>query len=382
MFRMGEVVTFSIFFVLSFIKLFSVGLVDINIVTYLYYFIVLLFLARYYARSKIFRINYLLGALMLSLVWLVIVGLFQVQFDVFVYSKLRALFVSVLSIPIAVYMFRRNLLKPAVIVTTISILLLTVIFYVYGTYDETQPAYVLNELYLHGGFLAGFMIFLCLLLRLPIILPVVLIICLITLGARGPSLSLMLVSMFLLINVGFTLVKRLKLKKRSMVFFLGFLPLLFLSILPSLLDRMIARWTVIFSMSDGGDSAARRVEHIYTSVAAIQSSPAVGVGFANYGLFMAGYHDDSHPHNFVLEVLAENGLLGSLPFLVCVGLIFIKSIGNKVWPLLLYVLICLLMSYSYASSNELYFALTLAIIFTQFEKIKNENTRNYYGSSL
>jgi len=282
-------------------------------------------------------------------------------------------------------MVRRNLLEAAVMVTTASILLLTVLFFIYGTYDETDPAYVFNEVYLHGSFLAGFMIFLSLLIRLSIIWPVVLMICLITLGGRGPFLSLLIVSIFIFIKFGFSLANRPSLTKRGIVFFLGPLPVFVASILyivSSLLDRMIARWAVIFSTSGDGDSAARRIEHVYTSIAAIDSSPFIGIGLANYGLFMEGYHNDSYPHNFILEILAENGLLGGLPFLVCVGLIFIKSTGNRTWSLLLYVFVCSLMSYSYASFNEFYFALTLAIIFTGIKNIKNEDIRSHSSSSF
>jgi O-antigen ligase len=385
MFRLAEVTAFSIFFVFSFVKLFSSGFIDINILTYIYYFVLMFFVGRYYLINKPTRINYMFIAIAISLAWLVIVGLIRAQSEVFVYGKLRGLFISVLSIPVAVYMFRRNLLGAAVAVTTIFLLLMAVLFSIYVTYDETDPAYVLNEVYLHGSFLAGFMIFLSILIRLPIIWSVVLMACLIILGGRGPLLSLLIVSMFIVINFGFSLIKRPRLNKSGVVFSLVSFPVLvsgILYLLPNLFDRMLARWSVIFSTSDGGESTGRRIEHLFTSIAAFDSSPFIGIGLANYGLFMEGYHNESYPHNFILEILVENGLLGGLPFLVCVGLIFIKSTGNKTWSLLLYVFVCLLMSYSYASSNEFYFTLTLAIIFTGINNIKNEDIRNHSSSSF
>ena len=385
MFRWAEVATFSIFFVFSFIKSFSFGFVNIDILTYTYYAVILLFLARYYLIDKPLRLHFMFLFLIGSIVWLVLLGLLQVKSETAAYDKLRALLLSVTSIPVAVYMFRRNLLKSTVVVTTIFLLLMSAIFSVYVTYDETDAAYVLNEVYLHGSFISGFMIFLAILLRLPPILPVVLTACLFVFGGRGPLLALVVVSIFFGLKFALDFVRVPRLKKSSALFSFISLPILFsgtLYVFPNLFDRMLARWAVFFSSLEGDYSAARRIEHFFTSIAAFDSSPFIGIGLANYGLFLDGYHSGSSPHNFILEVLLEGGLLGGLPFLFCVSLVLIKSTGNKTWPLLLYVLFTLQLSYSYASSNELYFSLTLAILFTGLESTKNEGIGNHSCSSV
>jgi O-antigen ligase len=382
MFRLAEVAIFSIFFVFSFIKLFSSSLIEINTLTYFYYLTIMLFLGRYFLLHQVIQINFLLVSFLLSIGWLTLIGLTGAQSETLVFDKLKSLFISLLSIPVAIYMYQRNLLKSTVIFTTIFLMILSILFSMFITYDEEDPAFILNEIYLHGSFIAGFMIFLSFLLRLNIIWPIILITCLIILGGRGPLLSLIIASMFIVINFTLKLIKVPKLNKRGAAIALSLLPIIFTGILkffPNLFDRMIARLSYL---SSGGDSTLRRIEHINTSLAAFDSSPIIGIGISNYGLFLTGSHNDSYPHNFILEILAENGLLGGLPVLACIVLIFIKSIGNKSWPLLLYVLFCLLISYSYATSNELYFALTLALIFIGINNAKNENIRNHSKPSF
>ena len=99
MFRWAEVATFSIFFVFSFIKSFSFAFVNIDILTYIYYGVLLLFLARHYLIDRPLRLHYMFLFLLGSIVWLVVLGLLQVKSEAVAYDKVRALLLSVTSIP-------------------------------------------------------------------------------------------------------------------------------------------------------------------------------------------------------------------------------------------------------------------------------------------
>ena len=330
MFRVAEVAVFSVFFVFSFIKTFSADFLNINTLTYVYYFLITTFLIYYFLIYRPTKVHYLFAAIFISLAWLVIVGLILADSRVFVLGKLQGLVLSLISIPIAIYMYQRDLLKVAVLFTSIFLILISALFSVFVTYDDTNPAYILNEVYLHGSFLAGFMIFLAILLKLPIIWSILLLGCLIILGGRGPFLSFFIVSLFMIINHGVKLLYKPTLNKSGALISLFSFPVITLGIIyfiPNIFDRMLARWMVIFSTAGGGDSARSRLEHLTTSLTAIDTSPFIGIGIANYGQFKFGYHNVSYPHNFVLEILAENGWWAGFHFLFVTYLF--KSFGNK-----------------------------------------------------
>ena len=153
MFRLAEVAIFSIFFVFSFIKLFSSSLIEINTLTYFYYLTIMLFLGRYFLLHQVIQINFLLVSFLLSIGWLTLIGLTGAQSETLVFDKLKSLFISLLSIPVAIYMYQRNLLKSTVIFTTIFLMILSILFSMFITYDEEDPAFILNEIYLHGSFI-------------------------------------------------------------------------------------------------------------------------------------------------------------------------------------------------------------------------------------
>ncbi len=385
MLKSVELIFFSIFFVFSFIKVFVSTFVDTDNLTYIYYLILSFFLSNYYLRNSRESISWLFLALVLSIVWLSLIGLLGSNSEFYGFGKLQALVISAFSIPIAVYMYKRNLLAPAVRITTLFLVVVAGLFSNLVTYDENDPAYVLNNAYLHGSFISGFMVLLSILIRLSSVWPIALIGCLMVFGGRGPSLCLAAVLTVLGAMYLLKLISRRKLSMRLVSFTLLSVPLvgfIVIYLMPTIFDRMIARWHAFLSTTGGGESAQRRIEHLRASIDAFSNNPLMGIGMGDYGRFLNGYPSDSHPHNFILEVLAENGLVGGLPFLFCIGLLFAKSVANKTWPLILYVILCLLISYSYSTANELYFALTLAIVAMGGNRMKNEDIRNYGKSSV
>lgn len=378
MLRKVELAFFSLFFIFPIIKTLSSNMLDIDILTYTYYFIITLFLGNYFLSPGPTKVHLLLFAFSISIIWLVVVGLINAEPDFLVFNKLRGLLLSLFSIPIAIYMYRRGLLEVVIISSSIFLVALSVVFVNFVTYDQSNPAYILNSVYLHGSFLAGFIALLAIYMRMPILWPILLLGSLIVLGGRGPFLSLFIVSMFMFTGVGIGKIKKRFVKKKGVSLLIALPPFVLVSplfLMPDFYDRMLARWLVMFSTPGGGASFVSRVDHLSTSLAAMATSPFVGIGIANYGMFKYGFAELSYPHNIILEVLVESGVIGGLPFLFCIAFIFFKSFGNKTWPLLLYVFICLLMSYSYSSLNELYVALAFSVI-ARIEIRKDENTRS------
>jgi O-antigen ligase len=374
MFKLVEVSIFSTFFVFSFIKMFVTELIDTDTLTYAHYTFMILFVCKFYIESPKTRINPILIVLVFSIFWSTLIGSINMHGDEFFYRKLKSLFLSLLTIPIAIYMLRRDLISGAIVFSSLALVLLTILFSLYGNYNKNDAGYILNNVYLHGSFLAGFLSLLCLVTNQSKLLLIPLMGCIIVLGGRGPFFALIVVYAIIIFSFWFGLFKRSGLEKRTGHLILLILPvitILFYSAIPVYFHRMIQRMFVLFTETGGGGSGERRLEHLDFAISAFVSSPALGVGFSNYGMYISGFSNNSYPHNFILELVAESGLIGTIPVLTTIGYIFYKSTINKTWPILLFVLLSLSMSYTYTESNELYFALTTVLVYRSSNKNQN-----------
>lgn len=133
----------------------------------------------------------------------------------------------------------------------------------------------------------------------------------IMLGGRGPVLLLGLVLLPLLFN---------KIKKMEFSFVSLLVTVLVISLgvfyiskQPEITERLVNR---ISSIRDGDNSSLERVNDFYESTNTIMNNPILGVGNGGYGYSVAS--DDSlyYPHNLLLEIWAELGIIGLLIFVV------------------------------------------------------------------
>jgi O-antigen ligase len=384
MYRALEILAFSPFFVFSFLKLYVDDLIESDTLTFVYYGLLLSLTLVGFIASEKRKTSQLISVFLLSLAWCTLVGAIGANFDTVYFSKLQALFLSLLTVPVASYMLRRDLLPIAIAFSALAIFLITFLFSSYASYDEYEVGYVLNNVYLHASFLCGFFILACVLTKRFYFLVFPLLGCLIVLGGRGPLMALMVVAAIsLLIFYG----KRLgrTFRSRNGLFFIVVLPIGLISayyLVPDLFDRSFARWQSFWVESGGGSSALRRLLHLDASVSALLSSPFIGIGTANYGLFLEGFPVYAYPHNFILELSVESGMLGAIPVFACVGVLFLKSMRNATWPIMLYVLLVMQLSYSYADLNEFYFAIALVVLYREIHERRNENIGNYSRPSI
>ena len=310
-------------------------------------------------------------ALFISIFWYAAIAFINSEPNEFFYKKLNSFVITLLTIPIAYYVFYRGLLSILMIISSVTLFLIAILFYVFGTYDEENIAYLLNHFYLHGAFLCGFIIFLSFVFKKHYGLVPFLLIAIIIFGSRGPLIAFLMTLIFISASYVANFLISLKIKKKNLKHFVISLPIYagaaFL-FLPNFFSRIISRLEVFLSEPGGGDSVQRRLEHVEASLQIFTSNPMLGIGFGNYGKYIDGFHSGQYPHNLFLELFVESGIIGAIPFIICIGFILLKGIVNKGWPILFFVLVTMQFSYSYVEINELYFAFVLVILISKTDR--------------
>jgi len=299
--------------------------------------------------------------------------------DILNYNKISSIIISFLTIPIASHIIRNNLLPVTIITTAFTLITLAILFLLFFDYNTENKFYILNHVYLYGGFLSGFVIYLCLYTNHYKLLVLPLLFSILFFGARGPQLSFLISILFYFVFI----VNKEQFSKRKIykifIFLVMMIPLvIFLG--DEFFIRSLSRWNV--ALSEGDESIYRRLDHIYTSFSAIMENPFFGVGFGGYGSIIDAGSVLSHPHNFFLELFVENGVIGGLPFLIFLTYVYIKSIKNRTWPFLLYVLLIMQSSFSYSTLNEFFFVLIYSLVYINQDKQSYEDNRSYSLSQV
>ena len=261
------------------------------------------------------------------------------------------------------------------VVTSAVIVIIASLFKIYGTFDSATLAYNLNNFYLHGAFLSGLIITMAIDLRKHYFLIPPLLICILAFAARGPFLALIITLILVALPRAVALVSHWRMKSDRVVTFFLLAPTILIPSLvlwlPDVAFRMERRWSVVFSEAGGGDSLRRRFEHYQASQEIILDNPLFGIGLANYGDALTGAQSNSYPHNLIIELVVESGIIGAIPFLLGLSYALLLAFKTSFWSSLLFVLITMQFSYSYAGLNELYFTIVLTLIAVQQRRRRN-----------
>lgn len=175
------------------------------------------------------------------------------------------------------------------------------------------------------------------LLAVAIVMPI-----LVFLGARGPVL-------ILLAGYGFLLLRKNLLR----LFGMATIVLLFLQTFD--INNTLLHQRFQSALSGNDDSLGERFVYFESAWDAIQSTPLLGVGFGGFGVFHRDVDDRCYPHNIILEIWSELGLVGVVIFGgVC--LFAARQIRfNKCYTLLLvFTLLQLMKSSSFVDSKYLF----------------------------
>lgn len=213
------------------------------------------------------------------------------------------------------------------------------------------------------------------------------------LGARGPLMFFVLsILVFFFISVLLSFYKHKKIKFNTLliamlsgVFILVVTIIVFVkygSQIEVLLERSIWRLSLLFE-EDKGDSFNTRYDHYFFSISHIFDSLGnffFGNGVGSYGFIELGEDVKDHPHNFILELLFETGLIGLLLMLFFLVAVFYRkkqfSSYNFIYFVLLYIILNIMKSGSLVD-HRVFFGF-LAIL--QLIRLRNENLLSDIGS--
>ena len=133
-------------------------------------------------------------------------------------------------------------------------------------------------------------------------------------GGRGPTLSLVAV-MFLPLALGIRLTDRTILVSRFVLTSFVLTTVLALVVAELAISsagnfRTIQRFGDLFSESGGGLSASKRLQNWREAALFWFQQPVIGHGNGSWPIIRFGVDTKRHPHNLVLEVLTEYGIVG------------------------------------------------------------------------
>jgi O-antigen ligase len=142
-----------------------------------------------------------------------------------------------------------------------------------------------------------------------ILYKILIFIAIIILAPRGPLITLVLI----LITHSLLKYNFLFLLKRFISIILVGLFINFT--LVGITDRLFSRLTNIFDKeSTSYSSLDSRFELVNNAWDYFLHSPILGIGFGSFGKKYSGYDDRIEPHNIILEIISETGLLGLILF--------------------------------------------------------------------
>ena len=113
-----------------------------------------------------------------------------------------------------------------------------------------------------------------------------------------------------------------------------------------LLHSTIIRFSVLFT-SSGGESVSTRY-HLYSqAINMFSENILLGNGLGSFGIYVTGFDVKLYPHNILLELLSEAGIIS-----VFIFSIFILSMFNKIRSNNIVFLVCLYAFFNMMKSNS------------------------------
>ena len=138
------------------------------------------------------------------------------------------------------------------------------------------------------------------------------------LAPRGPILSLVIILIL------YSLVKYNITSLFKKIFFITITSLFINIILIGFTDRLISRLTNIFDTeSTSYTSLDSRFDLTTYAWNYFLKYPITGIGFGSFGINYSGTEDRIEPHNIILEIMSQTGIIGLFLFLLFLFTIFI-----------------------------------------------------------
>lgn len=212
-------------------------------------------------------------------------------------------------------------------------------------------------------------------------------------GSRMPIVAFLIAAIYLLCNSMILSRGVVYLRKGMRVLLL--LILLSLAMLPAIfksgfLETIIYRFMVLFTEDNGGASSGGRIDRFSTAYEMISESPLMGKGLGSFPIYFNGEDVSDYPHNMIIEIFAEIGIVGLLAFSIffAISLLgtvnmyrihngFIPTLGMVVVGLFIYYLANSMVSGDINSNRVLYvFMSIMCMLPVILKKDDNEIIKN------
>jgi len=99
--------------------------------------------------------------------------------------------------------------------------------------------------------------------------------------------------------------------------------ILFFLFSPELFSTLLNRIEVLFTQELGGESVVLRLDFYSSAIEAFMGKPLQGLGTGGFSVYYLGSDQRSYPHNILLEIGAEIGIIGLISFFFLFGFCFL-----------------------------------------------------------
>jgi O-antigen ligase len=346
--------------------------VDITLVTGFYLFVV--FCCQFFSGKLYVNISELQSILLLTLLYLIIAfGLFFRDSSEIGWMKL---FFSLTNLMAFVFPIFSKLSKKTFFITFILLSLIfgVINFYVLSFLTYEQLTLLdMKAVYLSIGLVVAFALILNMHFQqdtvVGFILFAVLFFLLLVSSARGP-LIFYIVSIFM-VKILFLSKEALYLKRNKLFFAIVSILLLSIvvilnvdvSVVYDLFSRTISRMTLLFA-DNKGESIETRYFLFEQALSMFNENIFFGGGFGSFGAYVFGENIKLYPHNLILELASETGLLGVSVFIIFVFNLLIKNWNNQLFIcVLIFSFLNLMKSYSFQDIRLFFGLLSVSIAF-------------------
>jgi O-antigen ligase len=147
----------------------------------------------------------------------------------------------------------------------------------------------------------------------------------------------------------------------------------------SLLQNTIGRFSAFLS-STGGESVSTRLELYYQAIDMFSENIFIGYGLGSFGLYVTGMDVKLYPHNILLELLSETGVVSVLILFMFVLSLFKKLINNDVIVMIsLFALMNMMKSNSFEELRMFFGFLAVGLLYArELVVIQNKKTMILY----
>ena len=189
-------------------------------------------------------------------------------------------------------------------------------------------------------------------------------------GARGPILFFVLC----FILYFFSVTKELSFKTLAYIglgVLAGFFALLTLDIGDSIFTRSINRLAQLFA-DNKGNSVNQRLEYFHTAYNMFLSSPLIGEGVGSFSFFYASIDARVYPHNFILELLSEVGVIGFLLYSLLLLQILYQFKHKKMMIIVMLYFLLNMMKSGAIEDHRIFFGLAAVSFAYLYSNRKNQ----------